>query len=637
MQKSAVRVVLAGLPVLVFFCLVASQPPAVAGEADEASVRPHLEEMDQPPATYRARDDLLARSPGFRATVASYTSIQANVDELGLNIVGDAANEPSIAVNPTDPDNMIIGWRQFDTITSNFRQAGYAYTTDGGQMWTFPGVLTQGIFRSDPVLDFDSMGNAYYHSLESSFDVNVFKSPDGGMTWETPVFAYGGDKNWMVVDRSGGIGDGNVYGIWQALVGCCGQDHFNRSEDGAQSFEYPVPVARSPGIGTLAVGPQGEVYAAGIDERFFQDMNTIVAAKSANAQNPGGTPTFTGVEVNLGASLGFSTGPNPGGLLGQVNVAVDNSFGPSRGYAYVLASLDRDAPNTNPIDVLFSRSVDGGATWSPPKRVNDDAANSGAWHWLAAFAVAPNGRLDAIWADTRNSGQVQVSELFYSYSWDHGDTWSRNIPVSPPFNSFLGWPNQNKIGDYYTIVSDATGADAAYAATFNGEQDVYYIRLFPDCNENGQSDVTDVGGSSADCNDNMIPDECEGLVECGPAGSTPDGRFVAGRPLRLAKTSGPEILLEWGGSCLADDTDYAIYEGTIGDFTHHSARLCTTEGLTTANLIPNLAEDGSYYVVVPLNGTHEGSYGVTSDGVERPTGQPATCLPQEIGSCFGLP
>ena len=60
-----------------------------------------------------------------------------------------------------------------------------------------------------------------------------------------------------------------------------------------------------------------------------------------------------------------------------------------------------------------------------------------------------------------------------------GSTWLGNLPVSPPFDSFVGFPNQNKIGDYYTLVSDETGAHVAYAATFNGEQDVYYLRVFP--------------------------------------------------------------------------------------------------------------------------------------------------------------
>ena len=36
----------------------------------------------------------------------------------GNNIVGDAANEPSIAVDPTDGNKMTIGWRQFNSVQS---------------------------------------------------------------------------------------------------------------------------------------------------------------------------------------------------------------------------------------------------------------------------------------------------------------------------------------------------------------------------------------------------------------------------------------------------------------------------------------------------------------------------------------
>jgi len=610
-------------------------PVAPAEEATKANQRTiPVESASDPPPARRAYDDPSARAPGLRVTTGPYTSIQINVDEAGQNIVGDAANEPSLAVNPTDPANMVVGWRQFDSISSNFRQAGHAFTTDGGQTWIFSGVLTPGVFRSDPVLDFDSFGNVYYHSLKQNFDVDLFKSFDGGMLWSGPVFAFGGDKNWMAIDRSGGIGDGNIYGTWQAAAGCCGQNIFNRSENGGQSFSAPVPVAKSPGIGTLAVGPAGEVYSAGIDETSGQDLSTLVVARSSNAKNPGSTPTFSGAVVELNGSLGFAAGPNPGGLLGQINVAVDSSGGPSNGYVYVLASVDPDAPGTNPIDVVFSRSTNGGATWSPPRRVNDDAANSGAWHWLAAFSVAPNGRIDAIWADTRNSGQVNVSELFYSYSWDHGDTWSANVPASPPFNSFLGWPQQNKIGDYYAIVSDAAGADAAYSATFNGEQDVYYIRVFPDCNGNGQSDVTDVDGPSPDCNSNMIPDECEALPGCVAAGRTPDGKLVAGTPLRIGKAPGGEISLTWGASCMPSDSDYEVYEGTLGAFASHAARVCSTAGATSFDLTPAAAS--SYYLIVSRNGIREGSYGRSSALVERPQGQ-NPCLPRQIGLCLASP
>jgi hypothetical protein len=144
--------------------------------------------------------------------------------------------------------------------------------------------------------------------------------------------------------------------------------------------------------------------------------------------------------------------------------------------------------------------------------VNNDAQTS-AWQWFAAHSVAPNGRIDVIWNDTRNTGQSNISELFYAYSYDAGATWRGNVPVSPRFNSLLGFPNQNKIGDYYTIVSGNTGADVAYAATFNQEQDVYYLRVFPDCNGNNVSDVTDIsGGVSLDINGNHVPDECELLL-----------------------------------------------------------------------------------------------------------------------------
>ena len=47
----------------------------------------------------------------------------------GNNILGDAANEPSISVDPTDGNKMVIAWRQFNSIQSDFRQAGWGYTT----------------------------------------------------------------------------------------------------------------------------------------------------------------------------------------------------------------------------------------------------------------------------------------------------------------------------------------------------------------------------------------------------------------------------------------------------------------------------------------------------------------------------
>ena len=45
-----------------------------------------------------------------------FISYQVNVDANGNNIIGDAANECTISVDPTDGNKMAIGWRQFNSV-----------------------------------------------------------------------------------------------------------------------------------------------------------------------------------------------------------------------------------------------------------------------------------------------------------------------------------------------------------------------------------------------------------------------------------------------------------------------------------------------------------------------------------------
>jgi hypothetical protein len=141
---------------------------------------------------------------------------------------------------------------------------------------------------------------------------------------------------------------------------------------------------------------------------------------------------------------------------------------------------------TNGSDVMFARSTDAGLTFSAPHRINDDPVNHNKWHWFGTLAVVPNGRIDSVWHDTRNAANNIDSQLFYSYSTDGGVSWSPNVAVTDSFNPLEGYPNQNKIGDYITIVSDNKGGNVAYSATLNfnpsrgeHEQDVYYVRVFP--------------------------------------------------------------------------------------------------------------------------------------------------------------
>ena len=129
-----------------------------------------------------------------------FTSHQVNVNASGMNITGDAANEPSISVDPTNRNRMVIGWRQFNSVTSNFRQAGCGYTSDGGATWTFPGVLENNVFRSDPVLICDDTGRFFYLSLLETFFDNMWRSLDGGQTW-TNLAPADRRRQAMVHDR----------------------------------------------------------------------------------------------------------------------------------------------------------------------------------------------------------------------------------------------------------------------------------------------------------------------------------------------------------------------------------------------------------------------------------------------------
>ena len=504
--------------VLIFISLTCAWFALEADDSDATLERPtqpvYQREFpdDAPGIPARRVTGVLPSSP-IRFGIA--TTFQVNVNSLGADILGDAANEPSIAVDPNEPNVMAIVWRQFDTITSNFRQAGWGHTTDGGRTWTFPGVIEPGVFRSDPVLTSDAEGIFYYNSLKvvgGVYSCQVFKSGDGGQTWPTGAEAFGGDKQWFTIDHGNSVGHGNIYQAWNTAAGCCGDTTFNRSTDGGSSFSHPIRIPATPIFGTLDVDSDGDMYVLGIDPN---NWSTFLVAKSTNAKYAQYIPSFDMVTpMYLGGAMRFGGGggsPNPGGLLGQGWIAVDRSGGPTHGNVYVLCSVD--PPNVDPLDIYFARSTDGGQTWSAPIRVNDDAVVSWGWQWFGTMSVAPNGRIDVIWNDNRNTVSASLAELFYSYSTDGGVTWSANQQLSPEFNSHIGWPNQNKIGDYYDMVSDDVGASLAWSATFTGGQDVYYTRIGDwDCNTNGVPDSVDIATKqSADNNDNGIPDECEGL------------------------------------------------------------------------------------------------------------------------------
>ena len=422
-----------------FFCLISLVALSTASGQmlpPEGRFPEPLEKYDMlPPALHVSAGDF---APDDLA-IGPFTSFQVNVDANGNNIVGDAANEPSISVDPTDGNKIAIGWRQFDTWMSNFREAGVGYTTDAGLTWHFPGPLDNGVFRSDPVTNSDETGTFFYLSLlVNNFCGDIWRSTNGGQNWtelHPDGAAHSGDKEWFTVDRTPtSMGHGHQYQFWTEFFACT-FGGFSRSIDGGATWQTPISIPNSPQWGTLDVASNGNLFIGG-----GNSGSIFWCIRSTNAKNPAVTPTFDQITtVNMGGSLLFGGTVNPGGLVGQIFLAVDRSGGPTNNNIYMIASVR--PPGGNGTNVMFARSTNGGASFSAPQRINDDPVNPSKWHWFGTLGVAPNGRIDSVWYDTRNAANNIDSQLFYSFSTDGGVTWSPNVAVSTSFNPLEGWPN----------------------------------------------------------------------------------------------------------------------------------------------------------------------------------------------------
>src|SRR5438105_7995071 len=249
-----------------FICLaLLSVIPIASGQIAPHKLVPTepIEKYDNPPA-YIFR---LETSPGMSPQYDTFTSYQVNVDANGHTIVDEAANEPSIAVDPTNPSKMTIGWRQLNSVESNFRQGGWGYTTNGGTSWTFPGVLENNVFRSDPVTNSDETGRFFYLSLQSDqnqsfFCDQVWRSTNGGQSWTEGGPAHGGDKEWFTVDKTNSTGHGFQYQFWTSFFSCDG-GAFSRSTDGGVNWMNPMSIPNSPQWGTPDVDTNGNLFIGG--------------------------------------------------------------------------------------------------------------------------------------------------------------------------------------------------------------------------------------------------------------------------------------------------------------------------------------------------------------------------------------
>jgi putative cell wall-binding protein len=375
---------------------------------------------------------------------------------------------PGLAVDPADPRHIVMIDEDFLAGECDFH-----VTFDGGKTWKDGHLTVPSDFAQPPCRTFDSGGYAHYNksvvfgsgqNVYTTFashrgeqqrpesnvvagegdSVIVNQSTDGGRTWKQGVVAIEGAKSsrpfiirpgvavqprpqgdrlyvvgWYVVNPPG-MGASGGAGDRRAVVSV--------SEDGGATWSAPVdaqgPDEKVREIAPPVVGPDGAVYIAW---RNRDDPATaphpIVMAKSTDA---GKTWTRTPVG-DVGPAP--TNVPAPAGSSGYPRTAID----PKSGAIYVVYT----GFNFGDLDAIFQRSTDGGATWSPPVRLNDDPRGNGIRQLTPQVFVAPNGRVDAIWMDTRNTYPTPVvprpagqADLYYASSSDGGATFSSNRRIT---------------------------------------------------------------------------------------------------------------------------------------------------------------------------------------------------------------
>ena len=81
-------------------------------------------------------------------------------------------------------------------------------------------------------------------------------------------------------------------------------------------------------------------------------------------------------------------------------------------------------------EVYHQASTDGGKSWSDAKKLSDDRDADMFGQFFPNVSVASNGRVDAVWWDTRDDPGIRANDLYYAYSEDNGRTWSPNRRIT---------------------------------------------------------------------------------------------------------------------------------------------------------------------------------------------------------------
>jgi len=428
-------------------------------------------------------------------------------------------NEPSIAIDPTNPSNMVAGANDYSQPLGG-SWCGVYTSADGGRTWqadllpgypgdTRPGAGLWGFdFCGDAVLAFDANGDVYYSGIAfhriprvpvagvhpcalapvpcpDPYNVQIFvlKSTDKGKTWsELSIVSAGvstvvfNDKNWLHYDPV----SNNLYVVWTIYSflpttvmapGLApdplskGVIYFSRSGDGGRTWSEPKEISEGK-------SNQGAVPATDAKGTLYIVWNADDPDERPDVEKQPGSLAFV-VSTDRGETFTKPSRfgpyhPMPSPLPNAFfrtstlpGLAIDTTDGPFAGSLYVV--YNDWNPAEEHADVKITVSRDGGATWSEPSRVNDDDTRTD--QWMPNVAVDSAGRVHVVWLDRRDDPANTKYRAYAGISTDGGATFGQapaSDEASDPLadqdtDPLTGQPRRiNFLGDYIQVATAGT-------------------------------------------------------------------------------------------------------------------------------------------------------------------------------------
>jgi hypothetical protein len=356
-------------------------------------------------------------------------TLRAQNPNIQIGFSNEWPNEPSICMNPANPDQIIIG-----SVPDN-----YYTTNDGGLTWQHGTITSSFGVNGDPVILVDTGGNFYYFHLVSDLSRIVCQKTSGLQApWSEESYTavydnYDIDKEWATYDPV----TNNLYTSWTRF-NTWGSSNPSDSTDiflskstnggqtwGAQKLISNIGGNATGGFGSVhgsypTTGPNGEVYVA------WWSPAGLMFDKSTDEGE-----TWLSTDINItGFPVQWIVGI-PGiqtGVSFPV-IACDRSNGPNQGTIYVNWTDKRSG--TNDANIWIAKSTDGGNTWSLPIRVNDDGPGK---HQFFNFITIDQvtGKVYIIYYDRRNYADSRT-DVYLAISENGGETFANYKISDTPF------------------------------------------------------------------------------------------------------------------------------------------------------------------------------------------------------------